>query len=191
MKFRHAKAVCAVCALMLVVTGCQSRQYAPISTADYVDLQRFMGDWYVIAHIPTFIEAGAYQAVESYTLGADGQIDTRFTFLDGSFDGQQKTYFPTGFVVDGTRNAVWKMQFVWPFKADYRVVYVDAEYRYTIIGREARDFVWIMARTPLVDATDYADLLSRVAAEGYDLSQLRQVPQRPQTVADAPAMRAL
>lgn len=52
----------------------------PLDTVDYVDLDRFMGDWYVIAHIPTFIETDAYNAVESYRLEDNGTIDTVFTF---------------------------------------------------------------------------------------------------------------
>ena len=51
-----------------------------METVDYVDLERFMGDWYVIANIPTFIEEGAHNAVESYRLDDDGTIATTFTF---------------------------------------------------------------------------------------------------------------
>ncbi len=59
-----------------------------------------MGDWYVIASIPTFIERGAHNAVESYRLAADGTIETTFTFRAGGFDGEPKRYTPRGFVVD-------------------------------------------------------------------------------------------
>jgi len=163
---------------LLSVWGCQSKSMQPITTSEYVDLERFMGDWYVIAHIPIFMEKGAYQAVESYTLTEEGHIDTRFTFNEGGFDGERKSYNPKGFVVDDSSNAVWKMQFIWPFKADYRVVYVDDEYQQTIVGREARDYVWIMARTPELADAEYDRLVQMVAEEGYDLAGLRKVPQR-------------
>jgi|GEM_PF-4092564 len=29
----------------------------PMETVEHVDLERYMGDWYVIAHIPTFPSA--------------------------------------------------------------------------------------------------------------------------------------
>ena len=35
------------------------KEFGELNTVDYVDLERFMGDWYVIANIPTFIEKGA------------------------------------------------------------------------------------------------------------------------------------
>ena len=84
---------CAAAALLL--GGCQSP--APLPTVPRVDLQRFMGPWYVIASIPTFIEKGAHNAVESYRLDADGTIATTFTFRAGSFDGEAKRYTPRGF----------------------------------------------------------------------------------------------
>jgi apolipoprotein D and lipocalin family protein len=67
-------------------------------------------------------------------LAADGRINTTFTFNQGSFDGELKRYQPTGFVVPNTGNAVWSMQFVWPIKAEYRIVYLDEGYQTTIIA---------------------------------------------------------
>jgi apolipoprotein D and lipocalin family protein len=151
---------------------------APIRTADHVDLQRFMGDWYVIAHIPVFLESDAYNAVESYRLLDDGRIATTFSFNDGGFDGKRKTYNPTGFVIDSESNAVWGMRFIWPIKADYRIVYIDADYRHTIIGRNKRDYVWVMARSPQIPVRDMAQLRKIIAAQGYDTSKLRSVPQQ-------------
>lgn len=157
--------------------GC-STSLPPIRTADNVDLSRFMGDWYVIAHIPAFLEREAYNAVESYRLLDDGRIATAFSFNEGGFDGERKTFTPTGFVLDGTSNAVWGMRFIWPVKADYRIVYVDDAYRHTIIGRLKRDYVWIMARSPQIPPQDMQRLVAIIAGQGYDTSQLRRVPQQ-------------
>ncbi len=151
---------------------------APIRTVDYVDLERFMGEWYVIANIPTFLEEGAHNAVESYRLDDDGTIATTFSFRDGGFDGEVETYTPRGFVRDRESNAVWGMQFIWPFKAEYRIVYLDRDYSQTIIGRSQRDYVWIMARTPEISEADLQSMLSLLADEGYDTARIQRVPQR-------------
>ena len=160
-------------AIMLIVTigsGCSSPP--PLKTVATVDLPRFMGDWYVLASIPTFLEVDAYNPVESYRLDVDGSIATTFTFNSGGLDGEKKTYRPRGFVRDRQSNAVWGMQFIWPIKADYRIVYLDEQYQYTIIGRNQRDYVWIMARHPVVDEPTYADLMGRVESFGYALEQV-------------------
>ncbi len=163
--------------LSLLLASCASVPKTPIPTVSQIDLPRFMGDWYVIASIPTFLEKEAYGAVESYKLNADGTIATTFTFHKGSLDGPVKTMKPRGFVRDST-NAVWGMQFVWPVKAEYLIAYVSQGYTETIIARTARDYVWIMARTPTLPASEYQRLVDKVAALGYDTSKLRVVPQR-------------
>ena len=149
----------------------------PINTVDYVDLERFMGDWYVIANIPTFIETNAYNAIENYQLNDDGSIATTFTFNEGSADGKQKKYQPTGFIVDQDSNALWDMQFIWPFKAEFRIIYLDDDYQTTIIGRTKRDYVWLMSRSPKMDEEYYQSLMSYLEEQGYDVSEIGRVPQ--------------
>jgi apolipoprotein D and lipocalin family protein len=150
----------------------------PLKTVDSVDIPRFMGDWYVIANIPTWIEEGAHNAVESYRLDKDGTIATTFTFRKGAFDGPVKKYTPRGFVVEGTGNAVWGMRFIWPFKAEYLITYLNGEYTRTVIGRTKRDYVWIMARSPAISDEEYATIAAYLAAQGYDIAKLQKVPQR-------------
>ena len=135
-----------------LLTACSSQP--PMATVDKVDLQRFMGDWYVIANIPTFLEQGAHNPVESYALNADGTIATTFTFNADSFEGEKKIYHPKGFIRNTESNAEWGMQFIWPIKADYRIVYLDDDYQYTVIGRNSRDYVWIMARNAQIPGSD-------------------------------------
>lgn len=163
--------------MSLIVGACAGRQ-TPLDTVEYVDLKRFMGDWYVIAHIPTFLENEAYNAVESYALNDDGTIATIFTFREGGFDGEKKRYEPRGFVRDDPSNALWGMRFVWPIKADYRVIYLDEDYNITIIGRLKRDYVWLMARSPDISDADYGSAVEVIRQVGYDLSELRRVPQQ-------------
>tara|TARA_R110002072_G_scaffold1780_11_gene14911 strand:- start:57933 stop:58475 length:543 start_codon:yes stop_codon:yes gene_type:complete len=163
--------------VVILVAGCASVKYPPLTTAEAVDLERFAGDWYVIAAIPTFLEKDAYNAVESYQAPKDGRIKTTFRFNQGGFDGEEKRFHPTGFVnQDDPSNSLWAMQFVWPFKAEYRIVYTSEDYDLTIIGRSKRDYVWIMSRTKTISEHSYQSLVNIVAREGYDLSALRKVP---------------
>jgi apolipoprotein D and lipocalin family protein len=163
---------------LVVLTACSSvPDMKPIEPAHSIDLPRFMGDWYVIANIPTFIEKEAYNAVERYRLEPSGRIATTFTFNNGAFDGPPKKYEPTGFVRDRS-NAVWAMQFVWPIKAQYLIAYVDETYSHTIVARDKRDHVWVMARTPHIEPAIRAQLIERVRSLGYNTAELRFVPQQ-------------
>jgi apolipoprotein D and lipocalin family protein len=163
------------------LTSCASQKMNEIPLVKQVDLTKFMGDWYVIAVIPTMIETEAYNAVENYKLNADGTIATTFTFNKGALDGPAKKYEPKGFVRPDTGNALWGMQFIWPIKSEFRIAYLDENYQTTIIARNARDYVWIMARTPQISDTNYQALVALVKGWGYDTSKLRKVPHKQAT----------
>ena len=165
--------------MALVGTGCATLPGADeIRTESYVDLDRFMGDWYVIASIPTAFEKNIYNATETYRLDDDGSIATTFSFRKGGFDGERKTYNPRGFVRDTASNAEWGMQFIWPIKSDYRIVFVDDDYSQTIIGRNKRDYAWIMARTPTISPEDLFERIGLLREQGYDTDKIQLVPQR-------------
>ncbi len=161
------------------IPGCASspESLPPVALAAHVDLQRYMGDWYVIANIPTFIEKDAHNAKDSYRLAADGSIPTTFSFNAGAPDGPARHYESHGFVMDATNNAVWGQQYVWPIKADYRISYLSPDYTETVVTREKRDYVWIMARTPTIPEADLARLTDFVGSQGYDIAKLQRVPQ--------------
>lgn len=149
----------------------------PITPVAEVDLQRYMGNWYVIANIPPGIEKGAHNSVENYRLNKDGEIPTTFTYRDDGFDGKLKTLESKAFV-ESESNAVWGVQFIWPFRAEYLIAWLDADYTRVIVARNKRDYLWLMARTPTIPDEEYEALKQRIAALGYDLAKLNKVPQR-------------
>lgn len=135
-----------------------------------VDIDRFMGDWYVIANIPTFVERNAINPIENYQRDEDGNIATTFTFEK---DGRQKTMTMTAFVHEAPDNGIWDMQLVWPFRADYRIIYLDAGYQTTIIGRNKRDYLWIMSREPRLEAAKLYQLLDLAVELGYEREKIQ------------------
>ena len=169
--------IIALTILMLTICGCGA-SLPPLKTVDRVDIQRFMGAWYVIACIPTFIETDSYNGVETYTLNPDGTIDTVFTFRKGGFDGPLKRYNPRGFIVDTVNNSTWGMQFLWPIKAEYLITHLTPDYSVTVIGRNKRDYVWIMARKSEIPDDDYQKLVKELSEQGYDIAKLRLTPQK-------------
>lgn len=166
-------------ALAAALTGCAGIPdgLQPVAVVPHVDLPRFMGDWYVIANIPTFLEKGAHNPKDSYRLDADGTIATTYNFNADAADGPVKHYESRGFVLDPATNAVWGQQYVWPIKADYRIAWLSPDYTETVIARDRRDYVWIMARTPTIPDADLARLTAFVASQGYDTGKLQRAAQ--------------
>ena len=147
-----------------------------------VDTQRFTGKWFVHGNIPTFPERNAYNSVEQYELEKDGdkeKMKTTFTYQNGGFDKSVSTAHPTGFPDPEHGNALWGMQFVWPFKAEYKVSYLAPDYSTVIIARSKKDYVWLMTRSPSIEETDYKKYSDLIASWGYDVTKMRRVPQQP------------
>lgn len=164
--------------LVPLVLGLESVDRPPVPTVAKVDLERYMGEWYVIANIPTTFEQGAHNALESFRLNPDGTIATTVTYRKGGFDGPLKMMRPKGFVRDPETNASWWMQFFWPWKAEYLIAYLSPDYTQTIVARTKRDYVWILARTPAIPESEYARLVDKVGEIGYDTTKLERMPQR-------------
>jgi len=176
---RFRTLACALLGSVLSVSACASDAPQPtVPPVAAVDIDRFMGDWYVIAHIPTRQEREAWDAVESYAKNADGTIGTTFRFRKGSFEAPVETMTPKGFVRPGTHNAVWGMQFFWPIKAEYVIVDLAPDYSSTVVARSKRDYAWIMARSPRMPAAQYDAAVRTLQGIGYDTTKLRKVPQR-------------
>ena len=179
-RMRSAKAAALVLAVGVAAAvggnGCSSARLQPIRLPD-VELNRFMGEWYVIADIPTPFVKDAYNAVQTYQLNADGTVSTKFTYREGGFDGKQKTLTPKGYVNDDPTHASWGLQFG-PVLAEYLIAYVSPDYTEAVIARSSRDFVWIMSRTPEIPGAEYDRLVEKIASWGYDTEKLERVPQR-------------
>lgn len=176
MKSTLARTCTMALATAVAASGCADVK--PIPAVPHVDVSRYMGRWYVIAAIPTFLEKHDYDAVETYTLRPDGRIDTVFHHREGGFDAPVKTLHSVATVHPGSDNARWGVQFIWPFKSEYVIVALKDDYSEVMVGRSKRDHLWIMARTPNMPQADYDAMLQRARQLGYSLDGLRKVPQR-------------
>ena len=164
-----------VCALTAGLFGCSTTPTQELPKVNHVDIDRYMGDWYVIAHIPIFVEKNAYDAVETYTLKEDGkEVQVHYEFHEGGHDKELKTYKSKGFISDDP--ALWQIQFIWPFKADYQISYLSEDYSTVIVARPSRDYVWLMSRNPQMDDATYESMKTKIEEMGYDMTQLRRVP---------------
>lgn len=168
--------------LLLAITApaCAQAQVLPVPLVEDVDLARFMGSWYVIAQITADSDRDAYNAVETYSMNKDGSIATVYRNRQGGFDGPEKTLTPTGYVAEGSNNALWGIRLYWwlPFKLEYRVSYLEPDYSVAIIARSKRDYVWLFSRKPDMSNADLVRYTALIASWGYDSSKLRRVPQR-------------
>jgi apolipoprotein D and lipocalin family protein len=169
-------------AAMLTLCGCASMSgssSAPLRPVKYVDLQRYMGGWFVIANIPYFAEKDCFDSVEGYALRADGRIDNKFACREKSFDAPMTPKLKTiATVHDRTSNAEWRVPFFRVVRVKYFVIDLDPDYRWAVIGHPSRRYGWILSRTRTLPDDTYLGILQRLRGQGYDEAKFVKVPHR-------------
>ncbi len=173
---------------MALFTGCASTppnpnplRDAPLQIAS-LDLPRYMGRWYVIANIPYVAERRFVGSYAQWDLRSDGRIDDAYYGHERTFDGALKHYQFIDTVVPGSGNGKWRVQLFWPVTVTQLTLYVDPDYRYTILGYPGKSLGWIFARDPKMDDATYQSLLQRLASMGYDTSRFQRVAQFPEQI---------
>lgn len=166
-------------AFVLLTGGCSTMESkGPLKTVSFVDIPKFMGTWYVIANIPTFVEKGATNAVESYSWNEkEKRIDVEFRYHKDHPDGELKNYPQKAWIHDTATNAEWRVQPWWPLKFAYLIIDLAPDYSYTVIGVPSRNYVWIMAREKKLPEATLESILNKLKVMEYDISKIQKVPQ--------------
>ena len=167
-----------VLGLGLLSSCCTPMKQPPLKTVDHVDLHRYLGDWYVFAHIPYSLEKGKVGTLDHYAMRPDGRMDNIFKFRRGSLDAPLEEWRGVAWVHNKETNAEWRVQFVWPLRVPYLIIDLDKDYQWSVIGYPSRKLAWVLSRKPVLDDATYAGILERLKAQGYDISLLKKVPQR-------------
>ena len=151
----------------------------PLQTVPRVDLSRYLGTWYEIASYPTWFQRGCAGTTATYTLRPDGAIEVDNRCRKGSLSGEEERSVGVAWPVkDDPSGAKLEVQFFWPFRGDYWIIELDPDYRWAVVGHPTREYLWILSRKPTLDAATAAELMRRLAVQGYDVSRLMRTPQQ-------------
>jgi apolipoprotein D and lipocalin family protein len=177
MSIARSRLILVLLAILALLTGCSSVPKSNPPTVASVDLDRYLGRWYVVSHVPYFLEKGKVASYDTYARRPDGKLVNNFTFRKGSFDAPEKTWEGVAWVTDSTTNATWKVQFLWPFSVTYKIFALDADYRWAVVGTGDAGLLWVLARERSLPSDTYAAILAELRAKSIDPSPLVFVPQ--------------
>lgn len=161
----------------LIASGflCSCSSVPPPSTVKSVDLARYAGEWYQIEAFPNFFQRGCEKSKAVYTPLPDGKIRVVNSCVR---NGKPASITGTATPVPGSNNSKLKVRFFGPFAGDYWILDLDKDYRWVAVGHPNRRYLWILARSPHLDAATLARIRARLAAQGHDISRL--APDAPQ-----------
>lgn len=143
----------------------------PMATVADLDVTRYAGRWYEVASFPVFFQRGCTATTADYDLRADGVIGVVNTCRRDSPDGPVSQIAGTARVVGPGQLQVRLGRI--PFPGDYWVLWVAPDYRTAVVGVPSGRAGWVLHRSPEIPADRLAEARAVLAANGYDLTQLR------------------
>jgi len=148
---------------------------APLKAVPYVDMDRYMGRWYMIANIPYFAEAGNVAVYVEYSKRSEGLYNDKYTARE-SFD--DPPFVKNGLieVTNPVTNAEGRITFLPPIWQDFAVVFLDEDYRYSVIAHPSRNYAWIFSREPRMSDSVYQQTLATLADNGFDITRILRIP---------------
>ena len=141
-----------------------------------LNLNKFMGRWYVIALVPNWVEENCTDSYDDYVLNEDNTIDITYRAIK---NGKPRMIKQRG-IVSKESSARWEIEFVKPwvplYKAPYEVIILDENYEYMAVGYPDNTFGWIMARDTSMDKNIYNNILEVLERDfGYSKESFQKV----------------
>ena len=167
---------------IIMALGMNAAAAAPLATIAALDVPRYMGTWYEIAKFPNWFQRNCIGFTQAaYSTLADGtvQVINRCRTDTGATDqaiGSARQVGASDSPKLQVRFAPAFLSFLPMVWGDYWVIDLDQGYRLAAVSEPKREYLWILSRTPKVDKASYDALLTRLAAQGLDVSKL--VPTR-------------
>lgn len=146
-----------------------TQKNGPLEVVPQIDLQKYLGKWFEIAHLPFRFEAGCSGITATYALNADGTVSVLNECIK---NGKVKTAKGKAKVVDRNTGAKLKVSFFRPFYGDYWIIKLGENYDYSVVGTPNRRYLWVLSRTPQMDDKLYAQLTAFAESKGFDVNKL-------------------
>jgi len=164
---RVSTVLTALCAL---VAGCTGLPEGLKPVGEF-DGDRYLGRWYEIARLDHRFERGLADVSAEYARRTDGRIDVVNRGYD-SKAGRWKEAHGVARFAGASNVGSLEVSFFGPFWGGYNILVLDPGYRHAMVAGPNRDYLWILAREPRLDATTLATLVDQAREWGFDTAAL-------------------
>jgi len=139
------------------------------------DGERYLGRWYEIARLDHSFERDLSNVSAMYTAKENGGISVLNRGYNEKSGNWEQIAGNARFIDDESVGSL-KVSFFGPFYGGYHVIELDrVDYSYAMVSGPSLSYLWILARTPVMDEAIYSGLVSRAAELGFDTTKLIRV----------------
>jgi apolipoprotein D and lipocalin family protein len=159
-------------------------EWPPVQTIATLDVPRYMGTWYEIAKFPNRFQAKCTSNTRArYLAQTDGTVQVLNSCVTA--DGHTIDALGLAKQIGSATSPQLQVRFapawlgwlpmVW---GDYWVIDLDADYQLAAVSDAKREYLWVLSRTPQVNAKAYDALLERLKAQHFEVQKLQPTHQR-------------
>ncbi len=135
------------------------------------EVEKYMGRWYEIARLNHRFERGLNNVTAEYTLKESGFIRVINRGYDNSKNKWSQVEGKAKLASSGNEASL-KVCFFGPFYAPYKVVILDADYRYAMIVSCGTRYLWILSRERTIPDSVKQKFLNLAENAGFNVASL-------------------
>lgn len=160
-------------------TGCATS--TTIEAVTELEVERYLGTWYDVGSFPQSFQEGCACTTATYEERDDGDISVTNRCRKEGLDGPEDEARARAYLPDPSRPGELKVEFFWPFAADYWVIELgdpgDGPYSYAVVSEPGMEYLWILSRTPSMEPALFDEIVARLEGQGFEMSRLAQTRQ--------------
>jgi apolipoprotein D and lipocalin family protein len=141
------------------------------------ELGKYLGTWYEIARLDHSFERGLEQVTAVYSMRDDGGVRV----INRGFNPVKNVWKESegkAFFIGAPDVGRLKVSFFGPFYGGYNIIALDKEhYSYSMVCGPDVSYLWILSRTPRMDAAVFDALVAKARALGFETDKLLRVKQ--------------
>lgn len=152
--------------LCFLLISCGSATKVPPVTA--LDIDKYSGVWYEIARYDHIFERNMENVSATYTINSDGSVNV---LNKGIKDGKEKSITGKAYRPADGQPGILKVVF-FVFGSEYRVIYLDSDYKYAVVTSDTTNYLWILARSAKIEKDKLDFLIKFINENGFDSGKL-------------------
>jgi apolipoprotein D and lipocalin family protein len=160
-----------LCGVLLGLGACRTTDLAPLPTAGPIDLARYSGTWFEVAHLPNRFQADCAADTQAH-YALEGEM-IRVVNRCRESNGTIKQARGIAKRLEASENAKLRVSFFRPFYGDYWILAIDPDYQWVLVGEPTRRYAWVLSRQPRLSAELVDQILARAADLGFDRAAFR------------------
>ena len=169
------KLLCFIPFILLLFPGCCTclSQETKDMLVSEVDLEQYSGLWYQVARYDhRFQSDDCAESTAEYTLRPDGKMSVLNRCWKDQYGGEYTQQIRATAESVNEQHSWLRVWFFRVIPANYLIIGLDKDYQWACVTTPNKKSLWILSRTPSLDAITYKSIVDSLVAQGFHRDEM-------------------